>query len=278
MPAATILGSMVVALTAAVSAQACHDYVLVSTRGTYEKQGPSIGFTGMINTTLATLPNGIEYDTVYPASTNLTGAFVGVTDVIRYINTGLASCPQQKYALLGYSQGATVTDISLHNFTSPSSPAYNAIKGIVVIGNPGHVYGATANVDQNGTDATRNFTGPYTLNGAGEIPNVYYKDDKVLDICYQGDYVCGYNGTSAIEYAHLKYGSTPSVQKLGSDFLIRKLGNDSTSTPSNGIQGGNSTSTTSATPVAYTGAACQLLQSGYGIVIGSIIGLAMAML
>lgn len=277
MPIKTLLGSIALALAATANAQTCHDYVLISTRGTTEPQGPSIGFKGMINTTLATIPNGIEYDTVYPASTNLTGAFVGKADVVRYINAGLASCPQQKYALLGYSQGASVTDFALHNFTYPSSAAYNAIKAVVVIGNPGHVPNAAGNVDQNGTDATTNFTGPYYLDGTGAIPNIYYNNSKVLDICWTGDLVCAYNGTFGIKPEHLYYGITPRVQKMGSDFLISKLKVDSAA-PSSGTQGSNTTSTTSATPVAYTGAGTALAHGVYGVSFAAIFALAVVML
>jgi hypothetical protein len=41
--------------------------VIISTRGTGEPQGPSSGFRTMIRNTLAAVPGGIEYDTVYPA-------------------------------------------------------------------------------------------------------------------------------------------------------------------------------------------------------------------
>ncbi|QIX01959.1 hypothetical protein AMS68_007476 [Peltaster fructicola] len=225
--------SIVLPLTLAAEAE-CHDYVLISTRGTFEVQGPSLGFVQMINTTFNTLSNGIEYDTVYPAVANLSGVVAGIEDITRYINNSVLACPQQKYGLLGYSQGASVTDISLHNFIDPSSAAYAAIKAVVVIGNPGHVYGSAANVDENGGDATRNFTGSYYLGGGGAIPDVYYNDDKVLDICWQGDVVCALppNGTFAIEPAHLLYPNSAKVQSMGAEFLISKLKGSSSSVAS----------------------------------------------
>lgn len=42
--------------------------VIISTRGTTEAQGPSAGFISLIRQTLAAVPGGIEYDTVYPAA------------------------------------------------------------------------------------------------------------------------------------------------------------------------------------------------------------------
>ena len=86
---------------------ACHDYVLINSRGTGEPQGESIGFKEMISEVLATLPNGVRYDTVYPAAPDLTQqtTFIGSSDIENEIQQGLQACPEQKYALLGYSQG-----------------------------------------------------------------------------------------------------------------------------------------------------------------------------
>ena len=46
------------------TSQACQDYVLISTRGTFEAQGPSFGFIDMIAWTLGNITGGIERDTV----------------------------------------------------------------------------------------------------------------------------------------------------------------------------------------------------------------------
>lgn len=86
---------------------ACHDYLLIDSRGTGEPQGESIGFKGMISQVMAALPNGARYDTVYPAAPDITQetTFIGSKNIEQVINQGLQTCPQQKYALLGYSQG-----------------------------------------------------------------------------------------------------------------------------------------------------------------------------
>lgn len=184
-----------------------------------------MGFVGMINTTLMTLPHGVEYDTVYPASSNLTGAFLGAEDIERYVTAGVDLCPMQKYALMGYSQGASVVNIALGNIIKTNPAAVQAIKAVVNIGNPGHVPNAIANVDQNGGNTTRAGLGWYYLGGAGAIPNIYYLDDKVLDICYQGDTVCDVptNGSGSVLPPHLLYGSTPKVQQMGADFIVYQL-------------------------------------------------------
>lgn len=97
----------------------CYDYLLIDSRGTGEPQGESIGFKGMIADVLATLPNGARYDTVYPAAPDITQetTFIGSMDIENVIQQGLQSCPQQKYALLGYSQGKNIPRETAHSRT-----------------------------------------------------------------------------------------------------------------------------------------------------------------
>nr|POE74828.1 hypothetical protein CFP56_37359 [Quercus suber] len=212
----------------AVAAQdsTCHDYVIISIRGTYELQGPSIGFPGMINATLNAIPNGIEYDAVYPAAPNQT-AYLGSDDVVRYITNGLESCPDQQYAILGYSQGASATMIALTNYTQPGTAGYEAIRAVLVIGNPYHIPNKAVDVDQWGQDSTRKYPGAaYNADNPGSqgIPDIYYSNGKLLDICFQEDIVCapGYPNAT-FSPGHLHYGET-EVQDLGASFLIPRLG------------------------------------------------------
>ncbi|EME46961.1 carbohydrate esterase family 5 protein [Dothistroma septosporum NZE10] len=246
--------SALVAGLATVNAQSttCHSYVIISIRGTYELQGRSIAFTSMINDTFAAIPGGIEYDAVYPAAVNQT-AYLGADDVTRYITTGLQSCPSQKYAILGYSQGASATMLTLANITDSSTPIYNAIKAVLVVGNPYHVPNATLNIDEFGGSSTRKYPGAtYNANNASTrgIPEIYYQNGKLLDICHTEDIVCapGYPNSS-FSPGHLHYGDA-NVQTLGKNFLIEKLGMNGTSSG-----GGSANATASAMPAAYTGAA-----------------------
>ncbi|KAF2153639.1 carbohydrate esterase family 5 protein, partial [Myriangium duriaei CBS 260.36] len=206
------------------TAQSCKNYVIISTRGTYELQGPSIAFPGMINATLAAIANGVEYDTVYPAAANQTYYF-GTNDIVNYIKAGLASCPDQRYVLLGYSQGAIATNVALQNFTDASNTqVYDAIRAVLVVGNPAHIAGSNANYDEFGTTLTRNYNGSYYVRGTGFIPDVFYKDHKVLDICHTKDSVCAPTYPNATFVPdHLLYGTTPQVQTEGAAFIISQL-------------------------------------------------------
>lgn len=60
------------------------------------------------------------------------------------IRRGLQACPNQKYALLGYSQGATVVLEALGKLDHETTKSINAG---VLVGNPYRTPGRTSNVD-----------------------------------------------------------------------------------------------------------------------------------
>ncbi|KAJ4355721.1 uncharacterized protein N0V89_003741 [Didymosphaeria variabile] len=211
----------------------------------------------MINQTFAAIPGGIEYDAVYPAAANQT-AYFGADDVTRYMNNGLQNCPQQQYAILGYSQGASATMLTLNNITDPSSAAYKAIKAVLVVGNPYHVAGASVNVDENGGNATKNFPGVvYNANSAGSrgIPQIYYDNGELVDICHTEDSICApaYPNASFIP-GHIQYGKQ-NVQDMGAKFLIERLGGNSTNPSATSTATGSTGSPTGVQPPQYTGGA-----------------------
>jgi hypothetical protein len=203
----------------------CHDYVLINTRGTGEPPGTSIGFRPMLNDILAAVPGGSIYDTRYPAAPDATQETVkfGTRDVVQFINDGLANCPDQIYALFGYSQGATVTNQVLQHF-STSSPQGQLIKSVVDIGNPYHLPNKQGNADENCGTSTAGATGILNPIDDYSIPDAWYETGKVRDICFSDDQVC--NGVSfgnIFSGDHLLYGFSDSVQTCGAEFVIPKV-------------------------------------------------------
>ena len=184
-----------------------------------------LGFRAMLNEILAAVPGGSVYDTRYLAAPDVTQltAKVGSDDVIQFINNGLASCPQQLYALFGYSQRATVTNQVLQNFTT-TSPQGQQIKSIVNIGNPYHLPNKQGNADEDCGASTAGATG--ILNPVEDfgIPDDWYATGKVRDICFSDDSVC--NGVSLgniFSGDHLLYGFSEPVQSCGAEFVIPKI-------------------------------------------------------
>ncbi|OAA72875.1 Cutinase [Akanthomyces lecanii RCEF 1005] len=199
----------------------CHKYVIVSARGTTETQGPSIAFKGMIATTLKNVKGGIEYDVVYPASTADNSTSIGVQDVKNYIHNGLEACPDQKYAVLGYSQGAGVILTAVKDLTG--TPAENAIEALLLTGNPYQVANQPTTVNATGGDSTRGDHGDLLyLNPSIGLSQHWVSSGKALNICAEGDNVCT-NAGPGLGKAHTQYGRTTSVQKEGAQHLVAQL-------------------------------------------------------
>ncbi|CAD6912313.1 unnamed protein product [Tilletia controversa] len=200
----------------------CHDYVIVESRGTTELQGPSIAFKGMIRETLNSLPGGISVVTQYPATPNFFGsASVGAKWVRNYLQQGIASCPHQKYALIGYSQGAMVSWEAVGDI-GQNDPLNDAIKAILLVGDPFRLPNLPGNVDDRGGRSTAGASGigRWGFPGAKMLP--WAQTGKVLDICVFGDMIC--QSPSVNIGPHLEYGMLGRVQKMGSEFLTQKLG------------------------------------------------------
>lgn len=215
------LGTLVSAVPTARAT--CNKYVLVDTRGTDEPQGPSSGFPGVVNQTLAAIPGGTVYNTVYPAADKTEA--LGGADIINYISNGLSQCPQQTYALLGYSQGATATAIAINHFNDTRTAAFKAIKAVFIIGNPAHKPNQRANLDQNGGKATYGAQG-VLYSSVVHISDAWYATTKLVDVCYTDDIVCvGLTLGSLLNLGanHLLYGTTASVQNIGANFVINLL-------------------------------------------------------
>ncbi|CAD6904367.1 unnamed protein product [Tilletia laevis] len=207
----------------------CHDYVIIDTRTTTEAQGPSVASKGMIQKTISALPGGTSAQTVYPASSDFQkSAGVGATWVHNYLKYGIASCPKQKYALVGYGQGAAVTWQALADVKT-NDPIHDAVKAIVLLGDPYHLPNLPGNIDDHGgksTDAGKGLgVGKGGFPGAEKITS-WAKEGKVLNVCASGDWVCQFSfPPSSQDIApHKVYKSSAQVQAAGAKFLIQKLG------------------------------------------------------
>ncbi|CAD6885379.1 unnamed protein product [Tilletia controversa] len=204
--------------TSPIPVPGCHDYVILDSRGTGEPQGRSFQFAGMIKKTLAGLPGGISVSNPYPASWVGNSPAQGSAWLQNYLQQGVARCPEQKYAVLGISQGAVVTWNAIGDL-GREDPVYQAIKAVIVEGDPYHVPKLSSNVDEYGGRQTVTSHGMMRYS-YGNIAK-YDIDRKMLDICYSGDFVCNDQGHHPMD--HGKYGGTDGVQTMGAQFLISHL-------------------------------------------------------
>ncbi|KAF2217589.1 carbohydrate esterase family 5 protein [Cercospora zeae-maydis SCOH1-5] len=205
------------ATAAVIERQAgCSSYTIINTRGTGESQGESSGFRTMNANVRGAVPGGKVYNTVYPASFSQQSAG-GTRDIVNKIQSTLRMNMNECFILEGYSQGAAATVDALPQLTGN---AFNAVKGVFLIGNPDHKRGLACNVDNNGGTTTRNVDGLSARSSQG-IPRNWIS--KTLDVCILGDGVCDTTNGRGINSAHLRYPRDAATQALGTQFITARL-------------------------------------------------------
>ncbi|MEV0435153.1 cutinase family protein [Nocardia sp. NPDC050413] len=185
------------ALTAApADAAGCADVLVLAARGTNEALGwwwtPGLGSVvgnpvyNAIDNAFAQTTNG--YKVEYPAGTNQPASVQqGNRDVVAHLTERAAACPDQKYVLVGYSQGANVMDNAMGISSEGAKvggpivatiPAHvePRIKAVLLFGNPIRGIG-------------KSVTGPYAT--------------RTYDVCNTNDPVCDPNGSDW--NVHLQY-------------------------------------------------------------------------
>ncbi|MDK1346670.1 cutinase family protein [Streptomyces sp. 378] len=171
-------------------AAACSDVEVVAARGTFEPG--TLGFIvgDPVYSALqkkAAGKNLSSYKVNYPADLSPTSAAQGNRDLVNHVKSQAAACPNQKFVLVGYSQGANVVDNSIGISSagavvgSPIVATLPAavepkVAAVLLFGNPIRALG-------------KSVTGTY--------------QGRTLDLCAQGDPVCE-NGGGDVG-AHLSY-------------------------------------------------------------------------
>ncbi|EFC81230.1 cutinase family protein [Parafrankia sp. EUN1f] len=184
-------------------AATCSDVDIVFARGSGELAGLGITGTPFVNSlkTNLTGKSVSSYAVNYAADLAQTSAGPGATDMTRHVKSVAASCPNTKFVLGGYSQGASVTDISIgiptllgSGETIPTNLAPR-VAAVVVFGNPLALYG-------------QHIPTASALYGS-----------KAKEYCNLGDPVCA-AGVNTL--AHLTYGYDGSTTS-GAAFAAAKV-------------------------------------------------------
>ncbi|KAG1689480.1 hypothetical protein DVH05_002149 [Phytophthora capsici] len=188
-----VLGPLFLLFTSLINVNAqCSDVHVVFARGSGEMQGLGICGEPLVSGITSNL-GGMSvssYAVNYLASMDQTSAGPGATDMTNHVVSVAQECPNTVFVLGGYSQGGSVTDISLGIQTmlgtGESIPETLAprIKAVVTFGNPLKLMGQTI-------ESSSSTYGP-----------------KAIEFCNQGDPVCG-AGFNMM--AHLTYATDGSV-------------------------------------------------------------------
>ncbi|MFF4255345.1 cutinase family protein [Streptomyces sp. NPDC001663] len=176
--------------TSTASAAACSDIDVVAARGTFEPGTLGAIVGDPVYSALQkklTGKNLTSYKVNYPADLSLTSAAQGNADLVNRVNSQVASCPNQRFILVGYSQGANVVDNSIGISSDGAvvgSPIVATIPAaleprvaaVLLFGNPIRALG-------------KSVTGTY--------------QSRTIDFCAKGDPICENGGNDVL--AHLGY-------------------------------------------------------------------------
>jgi cutinase len=180
---------------------ACPNVEIVTARGTGDAQAGAMGLAGLNQGIAGQVPNTPIYQVVYPASADfLNSANVGTQDALAHMRAKAGACPNTRFFLTGYSQGAMVMTGALQKIGDLTP----RVIGGVFYGNPYY----------KGSSPTA--AGP-DMAATGIIPTGIPPSwgGKVRDYCVDGDTVCGSgtNGaiglTKGISRQHLTYPTSP---------------------------------------------------------------------
>lgn len=190
--ALSLLGGATVATVSApaATAAACSDIDVVAARGTFEPGTLGLIVGDPVFSALQkklTGRNLSSYKVNYPADLSLTSAAQGNADLVNHVNSQAAACPNQRFILVGYSQGANVVDNSIGISSAGAvvgSPIVATIPAaleprvaaVLLFGNPIRAIG-------------KSVTGTY--------------QSRTIDFCAEGDPVCEAGGDDTL--AHLGY-------------------------------------------------------------------------
>ena len=209
-----------------VEAIDCSPILVITVRGTGE---PSKGqLLSPVARTIkkADSANTEVIDLDYPADTEVKeGGTAGVRTLVDTLNVQTEACDEQRFVLLGYSQGALVIGEALSAPASRliggtvgevSETAADQIAAIVLYGDPRFLGAEDFN------------SGDYDPDMGGLLPRVEGAlkayDERIIDFCVGTDFVCQAELVLATngeldETGHVAYYDN-GMQKLGSAFVL----------------------------------------------------------
>lgn len=167
----------------AAAAEPCPDTEVVFARGSGQPAGLGDVGEAFIASLKEQLPGrDVQvYPVEYPASTDYyNSAVLGERDATAHIQATVTNCPTTKLVLGGYSQGASVIEMSSHSL--PPAVAHHVV-AVALFGPPSSPY------------STSLWGGPLPVLAASYRP-------KSIDFCLAGDIYCEENGSVV---PHLMY-------------------------------------------------------------------------
>lgn len=206
----------------------CSAYLLVTVRGTGEPKKKQL-LSPVARAIVAARPGQVtRLDLDYPADVDVNeGGTAGVRTLIDTLNVQQEACPEQRFVLLGYSQGALIIGDALsapvnrlvgETVGSVRGEALSQVLAVVLYGDPRFAAGEPYNA------------GTFVEGVSGLLPRPFGSlsplNDRVRDYCVEHDFVCQSLLEPAVdeydEEGHIEYYSN-GMQQDGAAWVITKL-------------------------------------------------------
>jgi hypothetical protein len=220
---AVATGLVTVSASPAGAQSACTPVEVIIARETGSGQGSSWLLSGVARSVSTRLGGQTStYHVNYPASWDFLGSVPkGVTDLVRHMNDQAARCPDQKFVLLGYSQGAMVIGDALaapaDRTFGPgdvlSGDAASSVAAVVWFGDPRFRSGESYNAGNPSSGAN----GVYPRR-QGALSAF---SDRIRDYCASGDPVCQSGSVNYV--AHAGYVWNFTAQSEAVSFVDSKV-------------------------------------------------------
>ena len=188
----------------AAAAESCPDAEVVFARGSGQPVGLGDVGEAFVASLLEQSPGRDVrvYPVEYPASTDYhNSALLGENDATTHIQATVANCPNTKLVLGGYSQGASVMEMSSNSL--PAAVA-NHVAAVALFGPPSSPY------------STSLWGGPLPV-----LAGSYRA--KTIDFCLPGDIYCEDNGSVIPHLMYVQEGKAIE----GATFVANRLTADS---------------------------------------------------
>ncbi|XPP25852.1 MAG: cutinase family protein [Leucobacter sp.] len=202
----------------------CSPYLVITVRGTGEPTKGQL-LSPVARAISDARPGSVQtVDLDYPANTDVKeGGTVGARTLIDTLNLQTESCEEQRFVVLGYSQGALIVGDALaapeSRLVGPTvgevtAAAAERILAVVLYGNPRFVGGESYNA------------GSYRAQTNGLLPrplgSLQAYADRIRDYCVARDFVCQ-SSLDLDEQGHISYYDN-GMQQDGAAFVITRLG------------------------------------------------------
>lgn len=184
----------------AATAEPCPDIEVVFARGS----GQPVGLGDVGEAFVASLTDRLPgrdvrvYPVDYPASTDYrNSALLGESDASAHIQGTVANCPNTKLVLGGYSQGASVIEMSSNSLPAPIA---DHVAAVALFGPPSSPY------------STSLWGGPLPVLASSYRP-------KSIDFCLVGDIYCEENGSVVPHLMYVQDGKADEAAAFVTDRL-----------------------------------------------------------